>query len=507
LYYIAVYILLLLFLILFQKKKSPIFTVKKKKNWFLPSLSLFLLYGSLEQGQLITNILYKDGIWGLWFLWIGTISFFVIPIVFAPIWRKLNLKTDNDFILLRFPGKDGLILYHFRAIFLSVLVIPILVSFHAIAFSRIIEVYFNVTDLNSKFIVCFIILCVVIKNRFELKLKTDALNALIYLIVFLIVIIYLFRNHDFSLSIAQQLVHIGPDHASLFPPKGNKIEWGNFWIVLFIQWWSTSMMDGSGPEMIRYTALKNNKEILKTAIISASLHLLITFILLAISLLLVVKIKNNSGEIQFVVLLFESVPNVLKGICMVGFLALFISGVESLLSWGGGLLHYEKINYNANLREEVNTKRAYLFMFIISMIGCLCTLLFENLHQIILFIFSISAGVAPVFILRWIWRKINGWSQLSAMFSSAFYTLIFTYFFQNHQQVLGLSFASARLTFVTLLTSLTWVIITIISSEQISKQAFEQIKLTSLKPFLAALILGAVFLSLLASSVYFLVQF
>jgi len=506
LYYIVVYILLLLFLILIQKKKSSIFTVKKKKNWFLPSLSLFLLYCSLEQGQLITNILYKEGIWGLWFLWVGTISIFVIPIVFAPIWRKLNLKTDNDFILLRFPGKDGLILYHFRAIFLSILVIPILVSFHAIAFSRIIEVYFNVTALNSKFIVCFIILCVVLKNRFELKLKTDALNAGIYLVVFIIVTLYLCQSHDFSLSIAQQLAKIGPDHASLVPPDGNKIEWGNFWIVLLIQWWSTTMMDGSGPEMIRFTALKNNKEIFKTAIITASLQLLMTLILLAISLLLVVKIKNNSGEIQFVVLLFESIPNVLKGICMVGFLALFMSGVESLLSWGGGLLHFEKINYNKNLREEVNSKKAYFFMFIISMIGCLCTLLFENLHQIILFIFSISAGVAPVFILRWIWRKINGWSQLSAMFTSAFYTLIFTFIFQNQQQVMGLPFASARLTFVTLLTSATWLLITLISPNQISKEAFSQIRITSLKPFLIAILFGTISLGLFVVFVYFFIQ-
>ena len=171
------------------------------------------------------------------------------------------------------------------------------------------------------------------------------------------------------------------------------------------------------------------------------------------------------------------------------------------------LLNFEKINYNKNLREEVNTKKAYFFMFIISMIGCLCTLLFENLHQIILFIFSISAGVAPIFILRWIWRKINGWSQLSAMFSSAFYTLIFTFIFQNQQQVMGLSFASARLTFVTLLTSATWLLITLISPNQILKEAFEPIRLTSLKPFLAALLLGALFLSLFVASVYFLVQF
>ena len=497
---------MLLFLILIQKKKIPIFTVQKKKNWFLPSLSLFLLYGSLEQGQLITNILYKEGIWGLWFLWVGTISIFVIPIVFAPIWRKLNLKTDNDFILLRFPGKDGLILYHFRAIFLSILVIPILISFHAIAFSRIIEVYLNLNPINSKLIICLIIIGVVLKNRFELKLKTDALNGLIYFVVFIIIIIYLCRTHDFSISIAQQLAKIGPDHDSLIPPRGNKIEWGNFWIVLLIQWWSTSMMDGSGPEMIRYTALKNNKEILKTAIASTILQLLISLIILSICLLLVVKIKNNSGEIEFIEMLFNKIPNALKGICMVGFLALFISAIESLLSWGGGLLHFEKINYNENLREEVNNKKAYLFMFIISLIGCLCTVLFENLHQIILFIFSISAGVAPVFILRWIWRKINGWSQLSAMFSSAFYTLIFTYFFQNHQQVLGLSFTSARLTIVTLLASLTWVIITIISSEQISKQAFEQIKLTSLKPFLIALLLGTISLGLFVVFVYFFIK-
>ncbi len=54
-----------------------------------------------------------------------------------------------------------------------------------------------------------------------------------------------------------------------------------------------------------------------------------------------------------------------------------------------------------------------------------------SLFGIFRYIFSITAGVGPVFILRWYWWRINAWSQLSAMVSalilSAVYDLLIIY--------------------------------------------------------------------------------
>jgi Na+/proline symporter len=80
-------------------------------------------------------------------------------------------------------------------------------------------------------------------------------------------------------------------------------------------------------------------------------------------------------------------------------------------------------------------------------------------------VFSISAGVAPVYILRWFWYRINAWSQLSAMISSGVFTLIFPYFFNKNSVIYGFAFEEARLIIVTILTTFTWLMVTFLTKK------------------------------------------
>lgn len=78
-------------------------------------------YLSVNQGQLLSGIIAEHGMSGMWMIWGGWLGVFVIPIVFAPLWRKMDFMTDNQFLLFRFPGKSGRFLHQFRAIYVGVL--------------------------------------------------------------------------------------------------------------------------------------------------------------------------------------------------------------------------------------------------------------------------------------------------------------------------------------------------------------------------------------------------
>jgi hypothetical protein len=52
----------------------------------------------------------------------------------------------------------------------------------------------------------------------------------------------------------------------------------------------------------------------------------------------------------------------------------------------------------------------------------------ENLESIVRWFFALSAGVAPIFILRWVWMRINAWTQLTAMATVPFLNLLFDFF-------------------------------------------------------------------------------
>jgi Na+/proline symporter len=187
----AVYIILILILTFFQKKEwfNSVFKANKKVSWVISGLSLFMLYLSVDQGQFLTGIIAEYGMKGMWIVWSGWLGVFVIPLVFAPLWQKLNFITDNQFILFRYPGKSGKILHLFRAMYVGGLVVALSLCFHVLGFSRVIQIYFNLDETTSIVITGIVLAIYSLKNVLSIKLKTDAFHAIIYFIGFIIILV------------------------------------------------------------------------------------------------------------------------------------------------------------------------------------------------------------------------------------------------------------------------------------------------------------------------------
>jgi SSS family solute:Na+ symporter len=137
-------ILLIAFLQRFQLNQG-IFKTVKKTSWFISGLSLLMYYVSVEQGQMLSGIIEEKGIWGLWIFWPSILGAAVIPIVFAPLWQKLDFITDNHFIVFRFSGRSARFLHQFRSVYVGGIVVAFLLSFHVLAFSRVVETWYNLS--------------------------------------------------------------------------------------------------------------------------------------------------------------------------------------------------------------------------------------------------------------------------------------------------------------------------------------------------------------------------
>ena len=169
---ILAYLIVLVSLTIFQKKdfQNPVFRSGKKVAWWLSGLSLYMHYLSVDQGQLVTGIIAEHGMSGMWMIWVGWLGVFVIPLVFAPLWRKMDFMTDNQFLLFRFPGKSGKFLHQFRAIYIGGLVVALALCFHVIGFARITAIYFDISQQNALFLTGGILCLFALKNVFDLKL-------------------------------------------------------------------------------------------------------------------------------------------------------------------------------------------------------------------------------------------------------------------------------------------------------------------------------------------------
>jgi solute:Na+ symporter, SSS family len=158
--------------------------------------------------------------------------------------------------------------------------------------------------------------------------------------------------------------------------------------------------------------------------------------------------------------LFQILPSFVTDLVFLGFFAMFITTAESLLNWGASFLVID--TWVGWFKKQSSTEISMLTMVLLSGFSIAVALNVKDLQQLIKITFSISAGVAPVFILRWVWFRINAWSQLSAMLSSGVYTLLYPWFHSRGPWSVY-PMEESRVLAVTILSSLTWIAVTFIT--------------------------------------------
>lgn len=512
--YIAV-ILLLTFLQRFELNKG-IFKTSKKTTWFISGLSLLMYYVSVEQGQMLSGIIEEKGIWGLWIFWPSILGSVVIPIVFAPLWQKLDFITDNQFILFRFSGRSARILHQFRSLYVGGIVVSFLISFHILAFSRVVEIWYDVSNTHAILIVGSILILFALKNSLNLKIKLDGMHASIYFLSVFIAFYYIYQASDGWSNAVNHLESLGKAKTHIFPSAGMKDEWGMLFVFLGVQWWSAQLFDGGGPEMSRFTATKGPYHAMKAAILPVLLYSILSIIMLMMVVMSFSLQSSLGSESGFVDVIHNVVPNWLLPVCFLGFFSMFISTSESLMNWGASFLtiDFYKTYLRSFQSEKHYARVSFLTMALLSGISMIIALNSSSLKQMILIVFSISAGVAPVYLLRWFWHRINAWSQISAMLCSCLCTLGFHYLHLSFPSVIQTSYFnefSFQIILSTFITTIVWVAVTFLTPrDEANKLAeFSAIlpdKSVVLKRFSLAFIIGVVLLGLNLLAVHFLMS-
>ncbi len=509
---LILYLFLIAGITFYQKSKwrFPVFKSTRKVPWYISGLSLYMLYLSAEQGQLLTGIIAQHGMQGMWMVWASCLGAFVVPMVFAPLWQKLDFITDNQFLLFRFPGKSGKALHLFRAIYVGGLVVSLLICFHILGFSRVIQTYFEIDPTTSILLTGAVLCLFALKNIFDIKLKMDILHFALYLIGTCVILysVYIVSNGgDAFLSFFER----HPEKKQLFPSSNNTSDWFSLIVFIGIQWWSCTLFDGGGPEMARFTATKDKKNSIRSGLFPILISLVMgSFMVGQIILLLGISPGQENGEILYVERIFQLVPEALKSIVLLGFFGMFITTAESLMNWGASFLTIDayKTYVQPNASDKNVRAASFAKMLLLSLFSTFFALQIDSLQSLMKITFSIAAGVAPVYILRWVWFRINAWSQISAMLSSAVCTLIYPTV-HAYLPLKDLPMEESRVLVVTAITTVIWLIVTFATPNQSETVKLKMIPIIEnkrmlLRQFILALSLGFLLL-LLSSGVWYFI--
>jgi solute:Na+ symporter, SSS family len=136
-------------------------------------------------------------------------------------------------------------------------------------------------------------------------------------------------------------------------------------------------------------------------------------------------VKDPSGTVDpalgYVQTMIDYLPASLRGLMMAGFLAAYMSTIGTHLNLGASYMindiYRRFIRKDANEMHYVWVSRA--MTLVAMLLAAIVTGFMDSISGAWQFLLTFSAGVGLVMILRWYWWRVNAWSEISALCTSA----------------------------------------------------------------------------------------
>lgn len=298
-----------------------------------------------------------------------------------------------------------------------------------------------------------------------------------FLVLFLFIIINLYKNTGGLYHLATTL-KTQKSSFGVIPSIGSKT-FNAFIVFVFVQWWSASILDYPDMNGQKLMATKNSADLLKSIFLPSLSIVLFRMLLFTLPFMAVCYGFTNGtadGELAFSLLFVKALPSWMLILVLLLFMIPFISFVQNNQNWGGSLLieNFYKHSINKNVDQKKLNKLGLIAMIYIVIISGCIAIYADSLIGITKYLFAITAGVGPVFMLRWYWWRINAWSQLSAMLSALIYPPILDLLFDNnktiHQIIINLEsnynldYYPIKLIILTILVCITWFTLTFMTA-------------------------------------------
>ena len=448
----------------------------KNESWWLIGFSMILASGLIIEPQLICSALIKGQLPDLWLYWSGIIGAAFSISFFAHLWHNIPVKTENEFIFFRFSGVGAKILHAFRSLYLGAIIIPFIIAFSILGFSKIVAFIFSISKENAIYILLLFLTLLTFFNSFKTRLRMDFILFLVFIVLFSIIIFTLFNSTGGFFHL-KHVMQINTLKINLLPKIGSK-SFAAFLIFVSVQWWSASILDYPDMNGQKLMSAARTKDIVKSIFLPSFFLLFFRLLLFTLPFMAVLYGYTNGitdNELAFTALFVKVLPPWMLLLVIGFFMIPFLSLVQNNQNWGGSLL-VENF-YKHHINPNASSKRLVLFgtfsMLYIVIMGGLIALYFDSLLGMIQLLFSITAGVGPVFILRWYWWRINAWSQLSAMVSALVVPPIFDWLFSNSKSVntfigllqneWNLDYYPIKLLLLTIIVCSIWLTVTLIT--------------------------------------------
>ncbi len=404
------------------------FAAGRALPWWLAGTSIVATTFAVDTPLAIAGLVATEGIWGNWFWWADVLPAMLAAFLIAHLWRRSGVLTDNELVELRYGGGRAAGLRLFRALYFGVLRNAIVIGWVNLAMLKVLQLALGLDPASSHWVLAGLFLLTLgytLLSGLWGVVLTDVLQFGLAMAgsILLAVLAVDAAGGLGSLIDQLRLVH-GPEAAArtlaLVPPQREAF-WA-FVIYVAVKGWSSGNTEGNGYIAQRLLATRNERD----ARLAALWYAVANFVLrpwpwILVGLVAFVAYPGlEDPESGYVRVMLDQLPNGLRGLMLASLLAAFMSTVDTQLNWGASYLTYDV--YRRFLRpgaSEVALMRvARASVVLLAALGALATLALPSISGAWKFLASISAGTGLILLLRWLWWRINAWSEIGVMAAS-----------------------------------------------------------------------------------------
>ena len=440
-------------------------------------LSMAATQFAADTPLLVAGLIATGGIFLLWRLWIYGIAFLMMGFIFAELWRRAGVLTDAELAEARYSGSAVLPLRVVKAVYYGTVINCVVLAMVLVAAMRIAEIFLpwhewlpsglyssilqlteylglrfgqgvtttdlaNATANNVISILAILMFTALYSTTGGLRavVATDIGQfglAMIATLAYAFVVVNAAGGLD---NITEKIVaHYGTDKAhellGFGPPPGEALL--PFLVIICLQWLFQVNSDGTGYLAQRSMACRSDSEARGAGLIFAWVQIFLRSLLwlvIGVGLLVLEPFPLNtitnvefaaSREILFVTEINDLLPPGLRGLMLVGLLAALASTIDTHLNWGAS--YWANDIYSCLIckkwRKRAASNKELVWIARLSNIGIMGIALIimahlESIQQAWQISLLFGGGVGSVLILRWLWERINVFSEFAAIGAS-----------------------------------------------------------------------------------------
>lgn len=416
---------------------SEYFVSGRSLPWWALGTSMVATTFAADTPLVVTGFIITQGIAKNWLWWSFLIGGTLTVFVFSRWWRRAGVTTEIELIARRYDGKAASMLRGFKAVYLGLVLNSLVFGWVTKAMGQIVEQVFDVPKVWSLGILLAITLGYTSLSGLWGVVAADVLQFAMAMVgAVLLAVLCVSEVGGLSALVdkvsALEVEH-GRDLLSLFPTDWTDAFTIVVVVLVLVNWWAVyypgAEPGGGGYVAQRMLAAKDERHARAGTLWYIFAHYVLRpwpWILVALAaVVLQPGYLSQPGAYpaeQAYPAMFEYLPVGLLGLVVASFFAAFMSTITTQLNLSASYLVNDLyLPFLSRGRESERSKVhiARLAVALVTAVGCVIAWQLESAGSGWEALMQLTAGTGLVLLARWLWWRVNAWSEISAMIGSA----------------------------------------------------------------------------------------